>query len=486
MLLAPLNRPSHYLKPRDGRPDVESWLNAAHALSHPALAGDYRRPRPGPARLSATTTASSSAACKPSWTPAWIPSSGVRGTPDGAGHAHQPRPRLRRRQPGRRHRQRHVPRPGLQPPRLCSSGPAIRQPDVVGLFLLPAVDRNRTRTLTLGNACAALRELQSLRRPRHDVHGQVSQTRAGAVRIASRRLSAASFCPCPKRPTSRPYARRSSRPACFWHATLFAAGPRRRPGPRRTDRHSVGIARPVLPDVRPLSACPGRATSAARVARRLCQRLVQRWMSKDSKPIREVRARLGAGAMDAAGTWLQRADGTSWRWLPSGSRPGTRGNVPRPRRALLQRHAAAQRSQDRRRGRVAGRRIDRIARAIRATAGQAARRGAVRDAAARGCGAVRDSRPARAGVGPETGGDASATHRGSPTFAWPAPRKSIRQMVASIEQALQHHEPLSQGISSRAAEIVRPPANAVGRTGRRESAVSSGGFRKPCVERRRC
>src|SRR5262249_21744895 len=39
------------------------------------------------------------------------------------------------------------------------------QPDVVGLFLLPPVDRSRTRLMTLGNACAALTELAHFGRP---------------------------------------------------------------------------------------------------------------------------------------------------------------------------------------------------------------------------------------------------------------------------------------------------------------------------------
>ena len=38
-----------------------------------------------------------------------------------------------------------------------------------------------------------------------------------------------------------------------------------------------------------LYRCPGRGTTVLRtLARRLCHRLVQRWMSKDSKPIREA------------------------------------------------------------------------------------------------------------------------------------------------------------------------------------------------------
>ena len=59
-----------------------------------------------------------------------------------------------------------------------------QQPDVVGLFLLPNVDRNRTRTLTLGNACAALSELvHYFAQP--GIHGQVSSARGGPSRQRS-------------------------------------------------------------------------------------------------------------------------------------------------------------------------------------------------------------------------------------------------------------------------------------------------------------
>ena len=72
VLLAPLNRPSYYLRPRDGKPALEGWLN-------PKML--YRIPRsqvttgvaPSAGWPSATTTVRSSAACNWNWTPAWTP-----------------------------------------------------------------------------------------------------------------------------------------------------------------------------------------------------------------------------------------------------------------------------------------------------------------------------------------------------------------------------------------------------------------------------
>ncbi len=63
MLLAKLHRPSHYLKPRDGKTAPDSWLNSKTALSHSAS-----KPAPvcvpSAAWLLSTTIASSRGAWK--------------------------------------------------------------------------------------------------------------------------------------------------------------------------------------------------------------------------------------------------------------------------------------------------------------------------------------------------------------------------------------------------------------------------------------
>jgi serine/threonine protein kinase len=73
VLIAPLNRPSHYVKPRDGRPAVESWLNPRMLFPEsrvPRLRRGFERWADSPSLI---TTEPSSAGCnstsKPSLNP---------------------------------------------------------------------------------------------------------------------------------------------------------------------------------------------------------------------------------------------------------------------------------------------------------------------------------------------------------------------------------------------------------------------------------
>ena len=164
VFIAPLNRPSHYLKPRDGRPPLESWLN-------PKLL--YRIPR------SQVTT-------------------GVRGLGRLAFVDHY-RSIVRRLQADidaitepqalanavrQTRRGMRTNRPAVYVLTGLTGGTGsgmfidlaytvrsvLRQmgyenPDVVGLILLPTVDAGRSRTLPLGNTYAALSELHHFGSP---------------------------------------------------------------------------------------------------------------------------------------------------------------------------------------------------------------------------------------------------------------------------------------------------------------------------------
>ena len=121
-----------------------------------------------PARRSRPGSASSAAASATTTAP--LPPAA-----DGAGGVYRPDSlatasratglRLRSNQPAstsspawRRHRQRHVPRPRLRPAR-AAPPTGLWPARVHGLFLLPAAGGDPARTLTLGNAYAALTEL---------------------------------------------------------------------------------------------------------------------------------------------------------------------------------------------------------------------------------------------------------------------------------------------------------------------------------------
>ncbi len=164
VLLAPLNRPSHYLKPRDGRPDIDSWLNprmlyriprsqvttGVRALGRLAFCDNYRL-------ITLRLQAELNACMDPDALASAVHQTGlglrtnrvrvyvVTSLAGGSGGgmfldlAYTLRALLKQ--------------------------AGYEQPDVVGVFLLPGVDRNRTRVLTLGNACAALRELSHFARP---------------------------------------------------------------------------------------------------------------------------------------------------------------------------------------------------------------------------------------------------------------------------------------------------------------------------------
>ena len=141
VLLARLNRASHYLKPREGRPRIETWLNTnmlyriprnqvtggVRALGRLAFIDNYRT-------IAHRLRADLEACTDPARPGGRLPA-------DRAEAAHQPAARLCRHQPGRRHRQRHVHRPGLRGSGICSSRLGYASRSVVGLFLLPAVTR---------------------------------------------------------------------------------------------------------------------------------------------------------------------------------------------------------------------------------------------------------------------------------------------------------------------------------------------------------
>ena len=165
VLLAPLNRPSYYLRPRDGKPGPRRLAQPQDALPHPPVAGDDRRARPGPTGLLRQL---------PHYRPPLA---------NGVGRLLGPGQLFRSpaRQSGLGLRT-NRPRVYVVANLAGATGGGIfldlaytlrallrqmgyAQPDVVGLLLLPPVDRCRTRVLPLGNACAALTELRHYSSP---------------------------------------------------------------------------------------------------------------------------------------------------------------------------------------------------------------------------------------------------------------------------------------------------------------------------------
>ena len=263
VLLAPLNRPSYYLRPRDGRPSLDDWLNprmlyriprsqvttGVRALGRLAFCDNYRtivrrlqmeldaclepNALPGAARQSGLGLRSN----RPR---VYVVASLAGGTGSGIflDLAYTLRAMLRQM--------------------------GYAQPDVVGLLLLPPVDRSRTRVLPLGNAYAALTELSYYRLADIRIHGPLPRARGAGP---GRRPAVQPLLPAAAAGRGRRDG--DARAGRFGRTVpvprpLLAAGQGRRPGPGRPVGPAVGVARPVLPDVRPVPPGLAAARPAAR------------------------------------------------------------------------------------------------------------------------------------------------------------------------------------------------------------------------------
>ena len=258
VLLAPLNRPSYYLKPRDGRPGLGDWLNpkmlyriprsqmttGVRALGRLAFCDNYRTivrrlqmeldACLDPAALQ-TAARQSRLGVRTNRPRVYVVANLAGGTGGGVflDLAYTLRAMLRQM--------------------------GYAQPDVVGVLLLPPVDRCRTRVLPLGNAYAALAELSHYASPDIGIQGQVPRARGADP---GRRPAVRPLLPAAAARRGRRHGQpRIGGPggAAPLPRPLFAAGQGGRPGPGRAGGAAVAVARPVLPDVRPVP--PGLAAA---------------------------------------------------------------------------------------------------------------------------------------------------------------------------------------------------------------------------------
>jgi hypothetical protein len=287
VLLAPLNRPSYYLKQRDGRAALESWLNprmlyriprsqvttGVRALGRLAFCDNYRHiARRLQQELQACTDpgALSSAigqtklGLRTSRPRVYVITSLAGGTGSGMfiDLAYTLRALLRQM--------------GYDPP------------DIVGLFLLPAVDASRTRVLSLGNAYAALTELSHFGAPGQAFSAQYHE-REPKIEDSAPPFSRYLLLPLPEETDDVACGETVELGAQFLYRDLCS------PLGRVADLGRAGLNAPPWEtrgqffDTFGLFqlSWPRHALLRA-AARQLCQRLVQRWMSKDAKPIRAV------------------------------------------------------------------------------------------------------------------------------------------------------------------------------------------------------
>ncbi len=448
ILLAPLNRPSHYLKPREGRPDVESWLHSrmlyriprslvttgVRALGRLAFYDNYpciiRRLQTeldacmDPEALS-TAVQQTGLDLRTNRVRVYVIASLAGGTGGGMflDVAYNIRSLLKQ--------------------------AGYEQPDVVGLLLLPSIDRNRTRTLALGNACAALRELRYFAR-RETQFTAKYHPRKPALQDSDPPFTRTILLPLPDE-TDEQATRRTMEEAglflaCDLCSSLGPAADLARGGITGMPWESRGLYYQTF-GIHQVSW--PRHELLGMLARRLCQSLVRRWMSKDSKPNRE-----------AVRTWVEE----QWTQQQLGS-------------SLLMERLSEMSQQE------IGQHPEEIFREIAESLGQPPPEAIDKTESfptpnqiietlmqfEELLGKPQDDglseTPGRLVVALRAAADKLVHEWGqklaelpvrlieAPAFRLAGAEEAIRQMTASIEQTLQNHEPLARELSMRALEL---------------------------------
>jgi serine/threonine protein kinase len=287
VLITPLNRPSYYLKPREGREELNRWFNSpmlyriprsqvttgVRALGRLAFWDNYRTiVRRLEAELTACLDPDALAAAarqtglgvRTNRPRVYIVTSLSGGTGSGTflDLAYLVRSLLKRR--------------------------GYEEPDVIGLLLLPGLDGNHSRVLTVGNACAALTELSYYATPGTVFSARYSD-REPPIEDSEPPFNRCILLPLPEE-SDEVATRELAELAGYFLARDLCS-----PLGRAADLGRAGLSAPPWPSrglyyqtfgLHRLS-WPRRAL-IRKAARRLCQRLVERWMTKDSKPLREA------------------------------------------------------------------------------------------------------------------------------------------------------------------------------------------------------
>jgi serine/threonine protein kinase len=160
-------------------------------------------------------------------------------------------------------------------------------PDIVGIFLLPAADRASSETMALGNAFAALTELNHFSAPETSFWAHYDE-REAPVRDPDPPYNRCILLPLPAGEDDGALRARTGLIADWLYHDLTS------PLGRAVDESRAGLP---VPTSKPWSlTCQTfgmyriswpKVSLLREVARRLCQQLVRDWMSKDATPVRE-------------------------------------------------------------------------------------------------------------------------------------------------------------------------------------------------------
>ncbi len=286
VVLAELNRPSHYLRPRDGQPALNNWMNprmlyriprsqattGIRALGRLAFCDNYRTIA---RRLQAELKACSDlGALKKAARETGL---GLRTT--------RPRVYVVANLAGGTGGGMFIDLAYTLRAQLKRLG--HERPEVVGLFFLPPVDGTRTRTMALGNTYAALTELRHFGTPGVTFRAQYHDNEPMLEDAA------APFDRC----VLLPLPEESDEPAVRELTDLASQALYRdlcSPLGRRLDEVRASLSGPCGSDAPQRYQTFGlyqlvwpRRTLLQQAGRHICLHLVQRWLSKDSKPIRD-------------------------------------------------------------------------------------------------------------------------------------------------------------------------------------------------------
>jgi hypothetical protein len=285
VLLAPLNRPAHYLKPRDGRLQFESWLNPRmlYRIPRTQLTGGVR----ALGRLAFCEHHRSIARRLQLELDALLDRDALIESERHTGlgiRSHRPRVYVVASLAGGTGSGMFLDLAYTLRQLIRQAG--IEQPDVTGLLVMPRVDRQRPRTMALGNAHAALTELCHYAAPGacfnaryHDredpiqddgppfgrtillpLSGETDETAVSETAHLAGQFLALELCSS------------LGRAAELGRASL--SGP---PESRGLFYQTFALFHLSWP----------RRALVNQAARQLCAHLVQHWMNKDSTPIRD-------------------------------------------------------------------------------------------------------------------------------------------------------------------------------------------------------
>jgi hypothetical protein len=317
VVLASLQRPSHYITERGGKPGVEAWLNprmlyriprplvttGVRALGRLAFCDNYRA-------IGRRLQTELEACLDPDALAAALRQTGL------AMRSNRPRVYVVCGLAGGSGSGMFLDLAYTVRALLRAAG--CEQPDVVGVFFLPPLDGNRTKAMALGNTYAALTELSHFADPRNRFVARYVEREMAAglgglpasVEDSEPPFSRYVLLPLPEE--SDEVGTREAVDLASQHlfrdlctplgraADLVRAGTEAPPWARRGLYYQTFGLHPL---------CWPRPALQRMAGRQLCQQLVQRWQSKDSKPIRSrapSRGREGRCRLSA-----------SWRPLPA-------------------------------------------------------------------------------------------------------------------------------------------------------------------------